>query len=119
VTVLQDGIERDAVVLFREILADRGDAQPMAVELAEHAMVIRAPRQNALLLAHDGLEHWSCAADELDAVAADEAARQLRVVKFLAPEAGRRRTVTVGRLLHVAVNLRIGMEHQVLADQAG
>src|SRR5438046_9472557 len=88
-TVLQDGIERDAVVLFREILADRGDAQPMAVELAEHAVMIGAPRQNALLLARDGLEHRSCAADTLDAVAAHEAAREIGAVKLIAREAGR------------------------------
>ena len=119
VAVLQHGIERDAVVLFREILADRGDAQPMAMELAEHAVMIGAPRQNALLLARDGLEHRSCAADELDAVAANEAAREIGVVKLLAPEAGRRRAVAVGRLVHEAVDLRIGMKHQVLADQAG
>src|SRR5207244_12154797 len=51
-TVLQDGIDRDAFVLLREILADRGDTRPMAVEIAEHAMMIGAPRQTALLLAH-------------------------------------------------------------------
>src|SRR6185436_5035391 len=91
----------------------------MAVELAEHAMMIRAPRQNALLLARNGLEHRPRAAAELDAVAADEAAREIGVVKLLAPEAGRRRAVGVGRLLHKAVDLRIGMKHQVLADQTG
>ena len=64
--VLQHGIERDAVVLLRQILADRGDAQAMAVELAEDAVMVRAPRQNALLLARDGLEHRPGAAAELD-----------------------------------------------------
>ncbi len=91
----------------------------MAVELAEDAVMIRAPRQNALLLADDGLEHRPCPAHELDAVAAHEAARQVGVIPLLAPQAGRRRAVAVGRLLHIAVDLRIGMEHQVLADEAG
>src|SRR4051794_9269555 len=43
VAVLQYGIERDAVVLLGQILADRGDREAMAVELAKHAVVIRAP----------------------------------------------------------------------------
>src|SRR5262245_23335032 len=119
VAVLQHGIERDTVVLLGQILADRGDREPMAVELAEHAVMIRAPRQDALLLARDSFEHRPCATAELDAVAAYEAAREVGVVKLLAPEAGRRRAVRVGRLLHKTVDLRIGMEHQVLADQAG
>src|SRR6186713_3182241 len=77
VAVLQDRIERDAIVLLRQILADRGKTEAMAVELAEHAVMIRAPRQNALLLADDSLEHRPCPAHELDAIAAHEAARQV------------------------------------------
>src|SRR6516164_267177 len=70
VAVLQHGIERDAVVLLGKVLADRRDVQAMAVEPAEHAMMVLAPRQDALLLARDRLEHWSCAAAELNAVTA-------------------------------------------------
>src|SRR3954471_18082487 len=81
-------------------------------------MMIRAPWQDALLLARDGLEHRPCTAAELDAVTTDETAREVCVVELLAPEAGRRRAVGVGRLLHKTVDLRIGMEHQVLADEA-
>ena len=73
-------------------IAETADA--MAVELAEHAVMIRAPRQNALLLARDRFEHRPCTAAELDAVAADEAARKIGVVELLAPEAGRRRAVS-------------------------
>src|SRR5258705_3102529 len=53
VAVLQHGIERDAVVLLGQVLADRGHRETMAVELAEHAVMIRAPLQNPLLLARD------------------------------------------------------------------
>ena len=74
--------------------------KPMAVEPAEHAVMVRAPGQNALLLAGDRLEHRPGAAAELDAIAAHEAARQVGVVELLAPQAGRRRAVAVGRLLH-------------------
>src|SRR6266702_8442239 len=73
VAVLQDRIERDAIALFREILADGGKSEPMSVELAEHAVMIRAPGQNPPLLADDGLEHRPGAAHELNAVAAHEA----------------------------------------------
>ncbi|UCF52213.1 MAG: hypothetical protein JSV48_23570, partial [Bradyrhizobium sp.] len=87
--VLQHRIERDAIVFLRQILADRGEAQPVAVELAEDAVMIGAPWQNALLLADDGLEHGSGAAHELDAVTAHEAARQSRFT--LEPGSGRSR----------------------------
>src|SRR4051794_29378880 len=106
-------------MLLGQILADRRYREAMAVELAENAVMVHAPRQNTLLFAGDGSEHRPGAAAELDAVAADEAAREIRVIKLLAPETGRRRAVGVGRLLHEAVDLRIGMEHQVLADQSG
>src|SRR6185437_8011872 len=109
VAVLEHGIERDAVVLLRQVLADRGEVQPMPIELAEDAVMVLAPRQDALLLARNRLEHRPGAAAELDAIAADETARGVGVVKLLAPEAGRRRAIGVGRLLYEAVDLRIGM----------
>src|SRR6185437_5224888 len=74
VAVLQHGIERDAVVLLGQVFADRGDREAMAVEPAKHAVMIRPPWQNALLLARDRFKHRPGAAAELDAVAADEAA---------------------------------------------
>src|SRR4051812_39564681 len=88
VAVLQHGIERDAVVLLGQVLADRGHPETMAVELAEHTVMVRTPRQNTLLLARDRFEHRPGATAELDAITADEAAREIRVVKLLAPEAG-------------------------------
>src|SRR5207248_11302825 len=66
VAVLQHRIERDAVVLFGKVLADGGRGEPVTVELAEDAVMIRAPRQNALALAHHGLEYRPDAAPELD-----------------------------------------------------
>src|SRR6266702_3838323 len=106
VAVLQHWIERDAVVLLGQILADRRDSEPMAVELAEDAVMIRAPRQNAILLTYDSFKHRPRSADELDAVATDEAARLVRVVKLLAPQAGRRCTVRIRRFLDIAIDLR-------------
>ena len=117
--VLQHGIERDAVMLLRQVLADRRHRKTVAVELAEDAVMIRAPRQDALLLAGNRFEHRSGAAAELDAVAANEAARDIRVIELLAPETCRRRAVGVSQFLHEAVDLRIGVEHQVLANQPG
>src|SRR5580693_1142587 len=76
----------------------------------------RAPRYEALRFAGDGLGDRPDAAAELERVAAHETARQVRFVELLAPQAGRRRTVAVGRLVE-AVDLGIGVEHQVPADQ--
>src|SRR5437016_3406902 len=46
--------------------------EPVAVELAEDAMVIRAPGQDALAFAHDGFRDRADAAAELDGIAAHE-----------------------------------------------
>src|SRR5579859_7723132 len=75
VAVLQHGVERDAIMLLRQILADRGDREPVAIELAEDAVMVRAPWQDTLLLARDRLEHRPRAAAELDAVATNKTAR--------------------------------------------
>ena len=89
----------------------------MAIQLAEHAVVIRSPWQDALGFARHRFEHRPGAAAELNAVAAHKPAREIGIVKLLAPQAGRGRPVAVGRLLDVTVDLRIGVEHQILADQ--
>src|SRR5258708_39131504 len=65
VTVLQHGIERDAVVLLGQVLTDRGDPEAMAVEPAKHAVMVRAPWQNALLLAPGRCKHGPGAAGRL------------------------------------------------------
>src|SRR5919204_2205570 len=103
-------------MFLRQILADCRCGEPVAVELAEDAMMIRAPGQNALGLAHDGFEHRPDAAAELDRVTTHKTARWIRLVKLLAPQAGRWRAVAVGRLFDIAVDLRVRVEHQVLAD---
>src|SRR3569832_415598 len=69
VTVLQHRIERDAIVLLRQVLADCRDRETMAVELAEHRVMLGAPGQDALGLAGDGLEHRAYAATELEGIA--------------------------------------------------
>ena len=45
VTVLQFRIQRDAIVLFRQVLAGDTDAQPVTVQLTEDVMVFVAPWQ--------------------------------------------------------------------------
>src|SRR5260370_29269564 len=116
--VLEDGIERDAVVLLRQVLADRRQAEPVAIKPAERGVVARPPRQQALGLAGNGLRHRSDAAAELKGVATHETARRIGIVELFAPETGRRRAIAVGRLVHITVGLSVGMEHQVLADQS-
>src|SRR3954463_540857 len=66
VAVLQYRIQRDLIVLLRQVLANRRKLEPRTVELAEDAVMIGAPRQDALLLSDDSLEHRPGAANELD-----------------------------------------------------
>ena len=113
----EHGIERDPIVFLRQVFADRRQAKPVAIEPAKHRMVVRAPGQQALGLAGDGLHHRPDAAAKLKCIAAHKAARGIRLVKFLAPQAGRRRAVAVGRLIDIAIELGVGMKHQILADQ--
>src|SRR5712675_1318677 len=87
------------------------------LEQAERGVVAFAPRQQALGLAGDGLGHRPDAATELKRVATDEAARGVGLVELFAPEANRRSAIAIGRLIDIAVELSVGMEHQVLADQ--
>jgi hypothetical protein len=72
--VLQNGIECDAVTPLRQILADRRQAEAMAVEPAEYPVVLRSLGQDALGLAHDGFHHRPDAAAELECIATHEAA---------------------------------------------
>src|SRR5450631_4609468 len=95
VAVLEDGIERDAVMLLRQVLADRRQAEPVAVEPAERGVVARPPRQQALGLAGNGLRHRSDAAAESKGVATHETARRIGFVELFAPETGRRRAIAV------------------------
>jgi hypothetical protein len=47
VTILQFRIERDAIVLLRQVVAGHADAHSTIEELAIDAVMIRAPRQLA------------------------------------------------------------------------
>src|SRR3984893_19094259 len=67
--VLEDGIERDTVMLLRQVLADRRQAEPVAIKAAERGVVARPPRQQALGLAGNGLRHRNRAAAELTGAA--------------------------------------------------
>src|SRR4030095_11501576 len=54
-TVFQNRVERDAVVLLRQVLADRRQAKAITIEATEGGVMTGAPRQQALCLAGDGL----------------------------------------------------------------
>src|ERR1041384_5893432 len=89
----------------------------MTIEAAKGGVVARAPGQDALCFARYGLGDRSNAAAELERVAADKTARSIRFVKILAPYAGRRRPILVSWVGHIAIDLGIGVKHQVLANQ--
>src|SRR5713226_9310739 len=84
--VLEDGIKRDAIMLLRQVLADRRQAEPVAIKPAERGVVARPPRQQSIGLAGNGLRHRSDAAAELKGVATHEAARRIGFVELFAPE---------------------------------
>src|SRR5579872_7471527 len=114
--VLQDGIERHPIMLLRQVFADCGQPDAPTDQLAEDTMMVLAPGQAAVGIAEDRLGDGSNAAAELVGVAADEIAFGIGLVEFHAPQAKRRRSIAVEWFLHIAKNLGIGMEHQVLAD---
>jgi len=69
--------------------------------------------------AGDRLDDGADAAAELIRVAANEAARGIGLVELVAPNAKRRGAVAVERLVGVAVDQGIRVEHQVAAHLAG
>src|SRR5690242_6778938 len=85
--VLQLRIKRDAIVLLRQILADRHHASAMAEQPAIGAMVVLAPRQTTDLHAVDSGHHRVLAAREFERVAAHEPTRGVGLVELLAPDA--------------------------------
>src|SRR5690242_16651414 len=115
--VLEDGIERHPIMLLGQVFADRGQADAPADQLAEDAMMVFAPGQAAVGIAEDRLGDWADAAAELVGVAADDIAFGIGLVELHAPQAKWRRSVAVKWFLHIAENLGVRMEHQVLADQ--
>src|SRR6516225_2553665 len=86
VAVLPHRIERDAVMLLWQVLADRGQAKAMAVEAAEGGVMACTPGQEPLGFAGDGLGDRPDAAAELERVAAHKAARAVGFVELFAPQ---------------------------------
>src|SRR4029077_4013467 len=87
VTILEDRVERHAVVFLGQVLADRHEAQAVPVETAESGMMAGAPWQEAVRLAGDRLHDRPGAAAELEGVAAHKAAHRVGFVELLAPQA--------------------------------
>ena len=92
--------------------------RPMPIEAAEGGVMASAPGQEALGFAHYPLHNRTHPAPELERIAADKIARRIGFVELLAPKAGRRCAIAVGWLGHIAVDLGVGMKHQVLPDEA-
>src|SRR5713101_6239213 len=76
VAIPEHGIERHAVMLLRQILADCRHAEPVTIEPAECGVVAFAPGQQTLGLTGNGLGHRPDAAAELKRVASHKAARR-------------------------------------------
>src|ERR1700741_3735256 len=118
VGVLQHWIKGDGVVLLRQVLADRYHARAVAKQLAIGAVVFGAPRQAADLHAMDSRHYRSLTAGEFERIAAHEPPGAVRLVELLAPDAVAWAAITIERFVEIADDPSIGMEHQVLADQA-
>ena len=116
--VLQHRIERDAVVLLRQVLADR--RQPDAAVEQLRGRRGGGPRPRAAgrppSLTSASMTGADAAA-ELEGVAAHEAARSGRSRRTPGSRGTAAGRVAVERLVDIAVDQRIGVEHQVLADQ--
>src|SRR6266478_417482 len=84
--VLQHGIERYAIVLLGEVLADRRKTDAMIQELAIDPVMVFAPGQPPRLRTDDRFEDRTDAAAELKSVAAHEIAPRVGLVEFLAPQ---------------------------------
>ena len=118
VAVLQHRIQRDPVVLLRQVLAGDADLQAVVEQLAIDAVMVPAPGQPPRRDAGDRLVHRAGAAGELQRVAAHEIAGWVGLVELLAPQLdviGPRSPSTI--VVDIADDLRPRMQHQVLADQ--
>ena len=87
VGVLQHRIERDGVVFFRQVLADRHHAGAVPEQFPVGVVVVDAPGQAADLHAVHGDLHLVLAARELERVAAHEISGRIGFVELLAPDA--------------------------------
>ena len=118
VGVFQHGVQRDGVMLLREVLADRDHAGAVAKKLAIGVVVRLPPGDAARCHAGYGGHHGALAADEFERPAAHEAAAEVGFVELLAPDAVVRAAVAIHFLIEITVDLGVRVEHEVLADKA-
>ena len=81
-------------------------------------MVTIAPGNAPATHACQGGEHRPATARELEGVAAYEVAVPVGLVELLAPDAIARAAVAIQRVIEIAVQCGVGVEHQVASDQA-
>src|SRR5262249_17740059 len=107
-----------AVALFREVFADGDHARSALEEIAVGAVVLRSPGDTAHGHAPDSGGYRPEAADDLEGIAAHEAARAIGFVELLAHDAAARRpAVPADGLIKDPHHHAVGMEHQILADE--
>src|SRR5260370_10362083 len=82
------------------------------------AGVVGTPGEAADLHAMDGRHYRPLTAGEFERVTAHDAAGAVRLIELLAPDAIPRAAIAIEHFFEIAGDPRIGMEHEVLANQA-
>ena len=111
-------IEVHAVRRLGQVLADDGDRDRTVEALVVHPPVLASPGHAVTDRSAGGRGDRREPAGHLKRVAAHEAAREVGLVEFLADDAAADRTsVAAERPIEDAAHHRVGMEHEVPADQ--
>src|SRR5260370_7088221 len=82
------------------------------------AVVFGTPGEPAALHAMDGRHYRPLTAGEFERVTAHEPAGAVRLIELLAPDAIPRAAIAIEHFFEIAGDPCIGMEHEVLANQA-
>ena len=100
-----------------KILADRHHPGSMAEQLAIGIVMRLSPRHAARRHSGHRRSHRTLAAVEFIGVTSHKVTRRISLVELLAPDAISWTTIAIQRGIKITVNLGIGMEHEILADQ--
>src|ERR1700733_14434610 len=115
--ILQHRVERYGIVLLGQILADRHHSGTVAEQFSKCVVMRWSPRQTSRRHAGDRRSYRTLTAVEFESVTTYKAARRVRLVKFLAPDTVPRTAIAIQFRFKITVDLCVGMEHKILADQ--